>query len=112
MIRAYTIQVDPSKLGFPLLALVRIRTADPTGRALRPILDTLPEVVECRRLTGEDCIATLVWARSIEHLEQLTQRLATPGHTITAVVFSTWFDNRLPLTPSHHPGAEGFATDR
>jgi Lrp/AsnC family leucine-responsive transcriptional regulator len=113
VIKAYTIQVDPAKLGFPLLAVVRIRTMDPTGRALAPILDTLPEVVECRRLTGEDCIATLVWARSVEHLEQITQRLASAGHTITAVVFSTWFDNRLPLTPpSHPPGGGGFGTDR
>lgn len=104
VIKAYTIQIDPAKLGFPLLAVIRIRTLDPTGRALSRILDSLPEVVECRRLTGEDCIATLVWARSVEHLEQVTQRLASVGHTITSVVFSTWFDNRLPLSP---PAANG-----
>ncbi len=42
VIKAYTIQVDPAKLGFPLLAVVRIRTMDPTGRALGPSLTPCP----------------------------------------------------------------------
>ena len=46
------------------------------------------EVVECRRITGEDCYVMLAHVRSVEHLEELIDRFAAHGQTVTSIVQS------------------------
>ncbi len=48
-----------------------------------------PEVVECRRITGEDCYVMTSYVRDVEHLEELSDRFAAYGQTTTSLVQST-----------------------
>lgn len=96
VIAGYSVQVDPSRLGFHVTAIVRVRTHDPSGRLLKSMLDEIPEIVECRHVSGEDCFYTLVWTRSVADLERITTRLAHAGHTTTSVIFGTLAEHRLP----------------
>ena len=55
VITGYRAEVDPKAIGFPIAAVVRVR---PTTRQLQKIPELareIPEVVDCHRITGEDC---------------------------------------------------------
>jgi Lrp/AsnC family leucine-responsive transcriptional regulator len=88
VIRGYHAELDPRALGFALSVVVRIR---PAPRQLHKVADlarATPEVVECRRITGDDCYVMLAHVRSVEHLEEVIDRFAPYGQTTTSLVQS------------------------
>ena len=100
VITGYHAEVDPRALGFALTALVRIR---PIPRQLHKIPDLArdtPEVVECHRITGEDCFFLRVHLRSIEELEQVLDRFVIFGQTTTSIIQSSPVPRR-GLAPLH-----------
>ena len=48
-----------------------------------------PEVVECHRMTGEDCYFIKAHVRSVEHLEEVIDRFTPYGQTTTSIVQSS-----------------------
>jgi Lrp/AsnC family transcriptional regulator, leucine-responsive regulatory protein len=98
VITGYHAALDPRALGYPLAAIVRIR---PNSRELQRIpaiaVDT-PEVVECYRITGEDCYFVKLHLRSIDELEPLLDRFTPYGQTTTSIIHSAPVPPRpLPL---------------
>ena len=88
-IRGYRAQVDPRALGFSLTAVIRIR---PAPRELGKVADLAretPEVVECNRITGDDCYLMRVHLRDVEHMEEVIDRFAIFGQTTTSIVQSS-----------------------
>ena len=47
------------------------------------------EVVECHRITGEDCYLMKLHVRDVDHLEEVIDRFAPFGQTTTSVVQSS-----------------------
>jgi Lrp/AsnC family leucine-responsive transcriptional regulator len=45
-------------------------------------------VVDCRRITGDDCYIMTVHVRSVEHLEEVIDRFAANGQTTTSIIQS------------------------
>ena len=89
VIVGYRMDVDPAALGLPVTALVRVR---PGPGQLAKIAETArdtPQVVECHRITGEDCFLLKVHAPSIGELEDLLDRFLLFGQTTTSIVVST-----------------------
>jgi Lrp/AsnC family leucine-responsive transcriptional regulator len=63
----------------------------PTPRELPKVAEVAqqtPEIVDCRRITGEDCFIMTAHVRDIEHLEEVIDALATFGQTTTSIVQS------------------------
>jgi len=88
-ILGYSARVDPRALGFTLSAVIRIR---PAPRELRKVADLArdtPEVVECLRITGEDCYLMRVHLRDVMHMEEVIDRFAVFGQTTTSIVQSS-----------------------
>jgi Lrp/AsnC family leucine-responsive transcriptional regulator len=89
VITGYHAEVDPRTLGYALAAVIRIR---PDARQLPKVAqlarDT-PEVVECHRITGEDCYFIKLHVRSVEHLEEVLDRFVIYGQTTTSIVQSS-----------------------
>ncbi len=88
VILGYHAQLNPRALGFQLTAVIR---AKPGPRQLHQVGDLArktPEVVDCRRITGEDCYIMTVHVRSVEHLEEVIDRFAAHGQTTTSIVQS------------------------
>jgi Lrp/AsnC family leucine-responsive transcriptional regulator len=86
VITGYHADVDPRALGFTLGAIVRIR---PAGRELHKVAELAqrtPEVVECHRITGEDCYFMKAWVRDVEHLEDVIDQFAIYGQTTTSIM--------------------------
>ena len=98
VITGYRAVVDPKALGYPIAAFVRIR---PTTRRLQQIPQLareIPEIVECHRVTGEDCYVLKLHLRSMDDLEDILDRLIVLGQTTTSIIHSSPLDGRpLPL---------------
>lgn len=100
MIRGYHAEVDPARLGYPLLADVRLRYPGRRHQPLRDLLAVRPEVLECFRVTGDACYVMKVAATSMAHLEQVIDELAELGPVTTSVVYSATMTRRVLTPPS------------
>jgi Lrp/AsnC family leucine-responsive transcriptional regulator len=85
----YRTEVDPAKLGYPLMAFVYVGPPKPNYGQLQRRLDDIPEVVECHRVTGRDAYVVKVRAASVERLEEVLDALSPTGPTATSLVLSS-----------------------
>jgi Lrp/AsnC family transcriptional regulator, leucine-responsive regulatory protein len=98
IIRGYRIDIDPAALGFPVTAFIRVRPAQGQSKKVAELAQTIPEVSECHRVTGEDCYILKVHLRTIgEHLDRIIDELLVYGQTTTSIVQST------PVVPRQLP---------
>lgn len=101
IIRGYGARIDPAALGLPLTAWLRVRPVPGELARVADILRALPEIVECDRVTGEDCFVARAHLRSVTELERLIDRIIPFAMTNTAIVQSSPVERRLPpLSPN------------
>lgn len=98
VISGYRAQVNPERLGFTILAYLRLRYPSSIYEPLHTLLSGLPEVVEAHHVTGDDCFIMKVVATSMKHLEQVSGKIGTLGRVTTSVVYSSPLPPR-PLVP-------------
>ena len=100
VIRGYHADVDPRAVGYAFSAVIRIRPAPrQIGEVARRAQET-PEVVECNRITGDDCFVMRAHVRDVDHLEEVIDRFTLFGQTTTSIVQSSPVPGRgvdLPL---------------
>src|SRR4051794_4037132 len=99
VIAGYRAVVDPRKLGYQLGVLIRIRPAPRNIAVVADIARQTPEVVECHRVTGDDCFVMTAYVRDVEHLEELIDTFTPHGQTTTSIMQSSPVPRR-PLTPA------------
>ena len=78
--------VDRRALGLTLSAILRIRPAPRELPKVAQLARDTPEVVECHRITGEDCFFLKLHVRDVEHLEEVIDAFAFFGQTTTSVM--------------------------
>jgi Lrp/AsnC family leucine-responsive transcriptional regulator len=88
VIRGYHADVDPRALGLSLGAVIRIRPAPGQLQNVAEAAVATSEIVECTRITGEDCYIMRANVRDVEHLEEVIDRFAVLGQTTTSIVQS------------------------
>jgi Lrp/AsnC family transcriptional regulator, leucine-responsive regulatory protein len=88
VIRGYSADIDPRALGFTLGVVIRIRPAPRELHKVAELAQRTPEVVECHRITGEDCYFMKVYLRSIDDLEPILDLFTPHGRTTTSIVHS------------------------
>ena len=86
---AYRAEIDPIALGYSLSVVLRIRPAPRELKKVAELAQRTPEVVECHRITGEDCYFMRAWVRNVGHLEEVIDRFAPYGQTTTSIVQSS-----------------------
>ena len=59
VIQGYRLDINPAALGLPIAAYVRIRPNPGQLPKIADLADSIPEIVECHRVTGEDCYEEL-----------------------------------------------------
>jgi Lrp/AsnC family transcriptional regulator, leucine-responsive regulatory protein len=89
VITGYRAEVDPRALGLELGVVIRIRPAPRELRKVAELAQRTPEVVECQRITGEDCYFMKAYVRDVEHLEDVIDQFAVYGQTTTSIVQSS-----------------------
>src|SRR5579872_3213776 len=103
VITGYHAETDPRALGRPLLAFVRVTFARAErSAALGAAVQEWPEVIECHRITGENCYIMKIALTSVEHLEAFINRVTQYGQPITSLVLSSPVSRRT-LGPAEAP---------
>ena len=88
VIRGYRADIDPRALGLALTAIIRVRPAPGQLYNVAELAQETPEVVDCVRVTGEDCYFVTAHLRDVGHLEQVIDRFAPLGQTTTSIAQS------------------------
>jgi Lrp/AsnC family leucine-responsive transcriptional regulator len=88
VILGYHARIDPRAVGYDLSAVIRVRPAPRELRKIAEVAQQTPEIVDCRRITGEDCFIMTAHVRDVRHLEEVIDALATFGQTTTSIVQS------------------------
>jgi Lrp/AsnC family transcriptional regulator, leucine-responsive regulatory protein len=88
-IRGYRAEIDPRAVGYSLTAVIRIRPAPREIAKVAELAQRTPEVVECLRITGDDCFVMRLHLRDVEHLEEAIDRFTPYGQTTTSIVQSS-----------------------
>lgn len=105
VIRGYRLDIDPAAIGLPLTAFVRVRPNSGQLPRVAQLAQDIPEVIECHRITGEDCFIVKVLLPEIGRLDHILDRFLLLGTTTTSIVQST------PVPPRSAPldaaGADG-----
>ncbi|MBV9580673.1 MAG: Lrp/AsnC family transcriptional regulator [Chloroflexi bacterium] len=92
------LELDPKALGLPIAAYVRVRPAPGQLERIANLARATPQVVECHRITGEDCFLLKVHAAAIDQLEAILDCFLAFGQTTTSIVQSSPVPARaLPL---------------
>jgi len=113
VITGYRAMVEPKRMGFGIEAMVRLRCDGGTCARIGKVVADVPEVLDCRRLAGEDSALLRVVAMSIEHLQAVLDRLLRihPSiSTTTLIVLQTPHANRS-ITRSMWDTARALSSD-
>jgi Lrp/AsnC family transcriptional regulator, leucine-responsive regulatory protein len=98
IITGYRAEVDPRAIGYQLAAVVRVRPFARQIHKIPEIAAQTPEIVECERITGEDCFLLRLHVRAMDDLEPVLDRFTPFGQTTTSIVHSAPVPRRaLPL---------------
>src|SRR5689334_21234731 len=101
VIVGYRLEIDPAALGLPIAAYVRVRPNPGQLPSVAELARTIPEIVECHRVTGEDCFVLKVHLPSMSQLDRLLDRFLLYGTTTTSIIQSS------PVPPRSLPLPEG-----
>ena len=96
VVRGYGARVNPAALGLPLSAYIRIRPMPGQLRKVAEVLNGLDAIVECDRVTGEDCFIAKAHLRSVEDLETVIDKIIPYAMTNTSIIQSSPVERRLP----------------
>ncbi|UPK35105.1 Lrp/AsnC family transcriptional regulator [Bradyrhizobium sp. 186] len=96
VIESYTLTINPKALGLPIAAWLRIRPIPGQLPKVAEILQGLREIVECDRITGEDCFIARAHVQSVEELEKLIDQVIPYAMTKTSIIQSSPVKRRLP----------------
>jgi Lrp/AsnC family leucine-responsive transcriptional regulator len=96
IIQGYTVRVDPAALGRPIVAWLRIKPLPSKLEQVAEILRGLPQVIECDRITGEDCFLARACVPTMQALERMIDKIIPYASTNTSIVQSSPVERRLP----------------
>jgi Lrp/AsnC family leucine-responsive transcriptional regulator len=104
VILGYRAEVSAAKLGYPVLAFLRLKSVPQSYSRFKSAVALMPEVLECHHVTGEDAFQIKLTASSVTHLEELIGKLSAFGQTTTSIVLSTVVSKNLAgLGPAGSP---------
>jgi Lrp/AsnC family leucine-responsive transcriptional regulator len=96
VIRGYRLDIDPSAIGLPVAAWVRIRPGPGQLPKIAELARRTPQVSECHRISGEDCFLLKVHVAAIEDLEAVLDQFLLYGQTHSSFVVATPVPPRNP----------------
>lgn len=99
VIAGYRLDINPVALGLPLAVYIRIRPGPGLLPRVAELARAIPEVVECHRITGEDCFIVKVHLPAIDQLDRILDRFLAYGTTTTSIIQSSPVPLRPPPLP-------------
>jgi DNA-binding Lrp family transcriptional regulator len=104
VIRGFGPEIDPGKMGFPVMAFVFLQIAQGRLAEAKAVLEGAPEVLEAHATSGASDLLVRVVARDTEHLQEIVNRvLSNPAirRSTSYIALSTQIPYRTgPLVES------------
>lgn len=104
VIDGYRAQVRPESVGYGVESVIGMTALEPDKSRLIELLKTMPEVIECLHVTGQDSYLLRVVSRDIKHLEAFVGSINRYGETRTSIVMSQPIQRRSVSDPSAPQG--------
>ncbi|HEY0429559.1 MAG TPA: Lrp/AsnC family transcriptional regulator [Pyrinomonadaceae bacterium] len=95
IITAYRAEIDAAKVGLPITAFIRMSITGVDYSHIIEVAEESTEVLECHRGTGGDSFIMKVAVASVEHLQNLIDKLTPYGITTTSIVLSSPVKSRV-----------------
>jgi Lrp/AsnC family leucine-responsive transcriptional regulator len=95
VIIGYRAEIDTAKVGLPITAFVRMSITGVDYSHIIEVAEQSNEVLECHRGTGGDSFIMKVAVSSVEHLQEVIDRLVPYGITTTTIVLSSPVKRRI-----------------
>jgi Lrp/AsnC family leucine-responsive transcriptional regulator len=99
VIRGYRLDVNEAALGLPIGLYIRIRPNPGQLPRIAELAQQIPEVVECHRVTGEDCFILKAYIPAIDQLDRLLDGFLLYGATTSSIIQSSPVPLRPPPLP-------------
>ena len=97
IIESFTIEVNPKILGgYALSFYIRIRPLPGQLSKVVSVIREIDAIVDCNRVTGDDCFIAKVHVSSTRELEDIIDRLIPYSQTNTSLIQSSPVKRRLP----------------
>jgi Lrp/AsnC family leucine-responsive transcriptional regulator len=95
IITGYRADIDTAKAGLPITAFIRMSITGVDYSHIIEVAEESKEVLECHRGTGGDSFIMKVAVASVEHLQEVIDRLVPYGITTTTIVLSSPVKRRI-----------------
>jgi Lrp/AsnC family leucine-responsive transcriptional regulator len=99
VITGFAVRLDAAALGLGLGAYIRIRPAMGELQRVAALVAGIPDIVECDRVTGDDCFIAKVIVAGVEGLERVIDQLLPFAQTNTSIIQSSPVRRRQPPLP-------------
>ncbi len=83
MIAHYRVEVNPAALGYGLMAIVRMRQLPGKMKELEAQISSIAEIVECDKVTGDDCYIARLYLKDISELDPILDSISELADTNT-----------------------------
>ncbi|MEP7149101.1 MAG: Lrp/AsnC family transcriptional regulator [Acidobacteriota bacterium] len=95
VITGYRAEIDTAKVGLPITAFVRMSITGVDYSHIIEVAEQSNEVLECHRGTGGDSFIMKIAVSSVEHLQEVIDRLVAYGITTTTIILSSPVKRRV-----------------
>lgn len=95
VIKGFNIDIDYAKLGYSLTVIIHLKFKNDEFKVFIDHIRLFPEILSCKRITGEFCLITECILKDSIHLENLIDRLIKYGIPATSVQLSEIKNNHF-----------------
>ncbi len=99
VIEKYSSDLNMDRIGYPLGVYISIKIRFGQVERFEKFIGSVPEICECHKLTGHDCMLMKGYVRDPKHLENLNARLAVYGELTTSLILNSILDKKVYAGP-------------
>ncbi len=99
IITGYSANVSAEAIGLPIAVWFRVRPVPGEMQRVAEIIQSIPEITQCDRVTGEDCFLARANLASIADMERVIDLIVPYAMTNTSIIQSSPVERRLPPLP-------------
>lgn len=97
IIDGYNVKINMKGIGYPLSVFISAKIRFGQVEKFHELIRATPEITECHKLTGNDCLLIRASVQDTEHLERLGTKLSHYGELTTSLLLSSIVDNRIMI---------------
>ncbi|MEP3278201.1 MAG: Lrp/AsnC family transcriptional regulator [Stappiaceae bacterium] len=100
IIQGYSANVSAEAVGLPIAVWFRVRPVPGEMQRVAEIIQSIPQITQCDRVTGEDCFLARASLASIADMERVIDLIVPYATTNTSIIQSSPVERRLPPLPT------------